>query len=444
MPRRGRLHFGRDTTYYYDKRSFEVKKLAVVAKFGARLSWLLRHRKVLGERLPCATPRLLVDVSAIARHDAQTGVQRVVRAVWHELQRRNGEGFRLVPVFASREHGYCYAPIEVLDRHESLGKPQPVLVSAGDKFLGLDLSAHFLPKYRRQVRAWRANGATVHLVVYDLLPILRPEWFNKATAVHFRKWFEILTTEADQAICISKQVSRDLRDRLQSGGRKSKLSIVNMAMGGDIAASRPSSGISEEVSLLLDRLRFRPAILMVGTIEPRKGYETAIAAFENLWRRQSGDAPDLVIVGKGGWKTLALQNMIRCHPEHNSRLHWLDSVSDEGLCKLYDACRGVFMASRGEGFGLPLVEAANHCRHVLARDLPVFREQGVPNALYFEDDDPEKLGELLMQLATLGGKVRPALPDLPTWSASVDALLRDIGISHKEPVASATQIRSLS
>ena len=395
-------------------------------------------------QMPCDTPRLLVDVSMIVHHDAQTGVQRVVRAVWKELQRRDGDGFKLVPVYASLDHGYAYAPLDIFVHPKIMAKPQPVMANAGDKFLGLDLSAHFLPKYRSQVRAWRANGATIHLVVYDLLPILRPEGFNNATAVHFRKWFAILAKEADQAICISKQVSRDLRDRLTSSAQTSKLSIVNMAMGGDIAASRPSSGICKEVSLLLDRLRFRPAILMVGTIEPRKGYETAIAAFEHLWRSRSGEAPDLVIVGKGGWKTLAMQNKIRCHPEHNIRLHWLDSVSDEGLCRLYDSCRGLFMASRAEGFGLPLVEAATHRRHVLARDLPVFREQSVPNVSYFEDDDVETLGERLMELTALGAKGRPAVPNLPTWSASVDALLKDIGIFQSVVTASTSPVQSVS
>lgn len=420
-----------------------MKRLTIVAQFGARLSWLFRNRKHFGGRAVCGKPRLLVDVSAIVRHDAQTGVQRVVRAVWNELQRRDGDGYQLVPVYATHKHGYSYAPIDIFDRPIILSKPQPVVTSAGDKFLGLDLSAHYLPKYRSQIRAWRANGTTVHLVVYDLLPILRPDWFNKATAVNFRKWFEVLANDADEAICISKQVARDLRDHLQSSGRKSKLAIANMAMGGDIAASRPSAGISPEVSLLLDRLRLRPAILMVGTIEPRKGYETAIAAFEHLWRERSGEAPDLVIVGKGGWKTVAMQNGIRCHPEHNTRFHWLESVSDEGLCRLYDSCRGLFMASRGEGFGLPLVEAASHRRHVLARDLPVFREQAVPHVLYFEDDDPAALGERLLELAALGAKGRPALPNLPTWSASVDALLKDIGIVRGDAAALASPIQSV-
>ncbi len=420
-----------------------MKKFAVLTQLGARVAWLLRNRKSFGGRDPCELPRLLVDVSAISRHDAQTGVQRVVRAVWIELGLRNGDGFQLVPVYATHDHGYCYASTDIFDRPHVEHRPEPVMASVGDKFLGLDLSAHYLPKYRAQVRAWRNHGATVHLVVYDLLPLLRPDWFNKPTAAHFRKWFDVLAYEADQAICISKQVSRDLRDRLHLTGRKSRLSIVSMGMGGDIAASRPSSGISTEVSQLLDRLRFRPAILMVGTVEPRKGYDAAIAAFEHLWRTRGGEAPDLVIVGKGGWKTSTIQKSIRCHPESGSRLHWLDSVSDEGLCELYDSCRGLFMASRGEGFGLPLVEAVTHRRHVLARDLPVFREQEMPNVLYFEDDDPAALGERLMELAALGSNRPPSVPPLPTWSECVSGLLKSIGIAQADSAPATSILRTI-
>jgi glycosyltransferase involved in cell wall biosynthesis len=166
---------------------------------------------------------------------------------------------------------------------------------------------------------------------------------------------------------------------------------------------------------------------MVGTIEPRKGYDVALRAFEELWLSQSSDAPDLVIVGKAGWKTDALQAAIRGHREHGKRLHWLDRVSDEGLCKLYEACCGLFMASHGEGFGLPLIEAATHRRAVLARDLPVFREQAIPGVLYFSDDRPKALGRKLLEL-TRAGRERTTAADLPTWSECVDRLLAEIDL----------------
>src|SRR5690349_24389970 len=114
---------------------------------GARHAWLWRHRDAYGEFSMAAKPRLLVDVSAIIWHDAQTGIQRVVRAVWSALYDRSGDDFELVPVYASSAHGYCYG------RTDHLGYPIPaetnsaVRVKPGDKFLGLDLSAHLLPKY---------------------------------------------------------------------------------------------------------------------------------------------------------------------------------------------------------------------------------------------------------------------------------------------------------
>ena len=162
-------------------------------------------------------------------------------------------------------------------------------------------------------------------------------------------------------------------------------------MAGDIAGSVPSTGVCDELSRLLEYLRFRPAILMVGTIEPRKGYEAALAAFEYLWSHGPTDAPDLVLIGKAGWKTVAYQSKIRNHPEFAKRLHWFDNISDEGLCLLYQACRGLLMASRGEGWGLPLIEAALHRRPVLARDLPVFREHALANIQFFSDDAPRAL-----------------------------------------------------
>jgi len=402
--------------------------LDFVARFGSRLAWLWRHRRGFGEATFSRQPRLLVDVSAIILHDAQTGIQRVVRAVWSELHRRDGQGFELVPVFATHSQGYCYAPVDFLDSPPRDCPRDPVRARPGDKFLGLDLSAHLLPKYRPQLRAWRKHGATVHLVVYDLLPLLRPLWFNSKASVHFRNWFRVLAEDADQAICISKQVSRDLRDRLRERADRSTLAIVSLKMGGDIANSRPSEGVCGEVSQLLDRLRFRPAILMVGTIEPRKAYDTALAAFEHLWRDPGGEAPDLVIVGKAGWKTLSLQNRIRAHSEHGKRLHWLEAVTDEGLGRLYDSCRGLFMTSLGEGFGLPLAEAMMHGRHVLARDLPVFREQNLPNVVFFEDDRPAALGALLMELTRVGPLSLHTIVEIPTWKECVDNLLANLGI----------------
>lgn len=418
-----------------------MRRMTGAANIGARRAWIWRNKNLFSHRDKTELPTLLVDVSAIIRHDAQTGIQRVVRAVWSELSRRSGTDFVARPIYATGRRGYCYAPTDFLERRSRQPDSEPATMGPSDKFLGLDLSAHLLPKYREQLRAWRTNGATIHIVVYDLLPLCRPQWFNPAATSNFRSWFRLLRGEVDQAICISDQVARELSEQL---GGVPLPKIGRLHMGGDIAASHPSKGISAKVQETLESIGARPAILMVGTVEPRKGYEVALAAFEHLWRTDSAGAPDLLIVGKSGWKTSALQRQLLSHPELGKRLHWLDHVSDEGLCRFYDAACGVLVTSRGEGFGLPLIEAAAHRRYVLARDLPVFREQRLQNVLFFDDERPAPLGDRLISFLALCAEGRPRPTRLPSWSESVDRLLVELGLREEAELALEFPLRRAS
>lgn len=397
-----------------------MKFVSSAARFGARQTWLLKNRRAFREAGGQARRRLLVDVSVIARHDARTGIQRVVRAVTTELLRRDGAPFAVEPVVATLSHGYRHAPGWSADnRRSSLG--DAVQARLGDMFLGLDLSAHLLPLYTRQVEAWRSAGATVHLVVYDLLPLRRPDWFMPSTVRNYRRWFDMVAIHCDQALCISDHVAADLREALGAHTPP----IGRLEMTGDLEASLPSRGISPSAARAIAHARGRPTTLMVGTVEPRKGYDAALDAFELLWRR-SPDGPSLVIVGKPGWRTRALQSRLAAHPESGKRLHWVRDASDEALAELYEACTGLFMASRGEGFGLPAVEATNHGKPALLRDLAVFREQDLPGASYFSDDRPEPLADAIAAFSEIARTDPPPRRRFESWSSSVDKLLMQL------------------
>ena len=406
-----------------------------------RRLWLSRNRHAFADRGAVRKPRLAVDVSVICRHDAATGIQRVVRSVWSHLSALDDAPFEVVPVYADKAHGYCFAPGDFLSPGGRKLERVPVGLRTGDRFLGLDLAAHHLPNFREQLAAWRSAGASVHIVVYDLLPLTRPDWFHPRTSLNFSRWLDVLRSEADRALCISDYVAQELRRR--TANSHSQLAIGRLHLSGDIAGSMPTAGRSPQVSALLEHAGGRPAILMVGTIEPRKGYDRALDAFEQLWASDPA-APDLIIVGKPGWKTAALQQRIRSHPEHGHRLHWLDKVSDEALTGFYHACLGMLAASHDEGLGLPLLEAATHRRWILARDIPVFREQALANVRYFADDSADALaGELasLVQTALAG----PApIAKLSTWSSCVDRLIREIGFEMPAAARGGPQLRIAS
>ena len=57
-------------------------------------------------------------------------------------------------------------------------------------------------------------------------------------------------------------------------------------------------------------------------------------------------------------------------------------------------------ASYGEGFGLPLIEAARQGIAIFARDIPVFREVAGDYATYFDSDTPQALAQALQDWAS--------------------------------------------
>jgi len=167
---------------------------------------------------------------------------------------------------------------------------------------------------------------------------------------------------------------------------------------------------------------------MVGTIEPRKGHQQALDAMEKLWA--DGVNANLVIVGKQGWSSDSLVQRIAQHSEYNHRLFWLNGISDEMLDQVYRNTQALLAASVGEGFGLPLIEAAQYGLSIIARDIPIFREVAGKYAYYF-NGDTDALAEALKDWLSLGNDV-PSSSYLSwlTWHQSSRQLV-DIVLGEK-------------
>lgn len=356
----------------------------------------LRQIRPRGDDAAEKRPRhLLVDVSVLRRVDSRTGIQRVVRAMLAELTKMTLADMVVQPVFATRKEPYRYCDLAFLNRSLSAQAPsvgEVVVPRAGDVFLGLDLAIHLLPIHERQIAHWKKEDVALFVIVYDLLPLLDRRWFTAKLRRRFRSWLKLLARRVDGAICISHAVTAELEEALAGLGTRAGRPLVStIPLGGDMMATLPSSGLPAGAEALLEEVRSRPTILMVGTIEPRKAHDKALAAFERLWQRQGDAAPRLLIVGRAGWKTEAFQRRLRTHPQSGQGFRWLEDVSDEFLDRLYDAAAGVLMTSYAEGCGLPVLEALAHHRPVLVRDLPVFREIGSQHIFFFRDDGPNAL-----------------------------------------------------
>jgi glycosyltransferase involved in cell wall biosynthesis len=372
--------------------------------------------------------QLLVDVSVIAINDARTGIQRVVRALLDQLLKHPPAGYRVRPICATRKCGYRYAP-DFSNKGFDQTHGTPVRVEPGDIFLGLDLTSNLLPRRQPELARWKRRGATLYFMVYDLLPVLHPHWFNPKTSKNHDRWLRAMAVLADHLVCISNAVKNDLASWLMThyGLGTEALPISTIPLGGDLGASIPTRGLPANIDQLLEEFRSRPSILAVGTLEPRKGYAQVLAALEQLW--DCGRKVNLVIVGKPGWKTGLLQEYLAAHPQRQHQLYWLHEVSDEMLELLYNAAAGVIVASEAEGCGLPLIEALHYGTPVLARDIPVFREIDHDRITYFAGKNgtlAEDIDNWLDRVEQ--GQVLPTGVPLPTWHDSALHLLSCLGL----------------
>lgn len=377
-------------------------------------------------------PALFIDVSYIAELDSRTGIQRVTRAIMQALLSQPHSSFSIVPVRRVPDGHYVVA-LRFCETMEwipttSLAE-EPVDAFPGDIFLGLDLDASRSEAAQAEIDRMRAVGVKIVHVVYDLLPIRMPQHFKGGT-VWFGKWLSMVAS-FDGAVCISKAVADDLAGWMIEAGpeRKIPLEIGWFHLGADVTNSAPTRGLPADAEAVFARLEQCPTFLMVGTVEPRKGYGQTLAAFEALWA--AGVDVNLVIVGKPGWDMDDLIGRLRHHAELGRRLFWPNDVSDEYLERLYAAASCLIAASEGEGFGLPLIEAAQHKLPILARGLPVFREIAGTHATYFDGDTAEDLAqaiELWLAAFREGRHVRSdAMPWL-TWQDSARQLLRALGV----------------
>jgi glycosyltransferase involved in cell wall biosynthesis len=305
----------------------------------------------------------------------------------------------------------------------------PIEPRSGDVYFMPDLEHQAVIRNRRTYRALRDHGVSVNFMVHDLLPLQFPHFFPRHAAATHQAWLEVVS-EADRAICVSRTVAAELAAwHAENGGDRIRdLAIFHSHNGADLIASSPTTGLPRNAQQILERLRRAPSFLMVGTIEPRKGHSVVLAAFELIWA--AGGKEQLVIVGKAGWMVDSLIGKLRKHRERNKRLIWIEDASDEYLDRIYACCRCLIAASHGEGFGLPIIEAASKGLPIIARDIPVFREIGGDQAYFFDAAaDAARLGETIRDWLRLNQQNRTPdsrLMERLTWEDSAEQLKRHL------------------
>ncbi len=269
----------------------------------------------------------------------------------------------------------------------------------------------------------KASETKIVTLIHDLIPITHSQLCDDNYAKSFISNISRIIESSDLIIGNSLYTSSSIQNYISNSKSITHKKIEHFKLGHNLDLIDFSENIRNP---LISALKHDKAFISVGTIEPRKNHLFLLDAFELIWKKHPKTT--LCIIGKQGWKSDNTIERIKSHKMYGSSLFWFSDLSDSELTYCYKYAKALIFPSICEGFGLPLVEALMNNCPVLASDIPVFREIGGDNCIYFSLEQPSYLSKLIQEVnldQTLNLK-RLANYTWPTWKESAEEFYKII------------------
>jgi len=321
-------------------------------------------------------------------------------------------------------------------------------VAPGDVMLVFG-SPWFHPDYDTIVRKHRAQyGLRFAMLVYDLIPLRRPEWCEASLVRLFRNWLDPMLPLCDRIFSISQATAIDVENYVAETGIKLTGPILPLPLGTGFTASAAPAPLARKSSRRLPE----PGsyALIVSTIEARKNH---LLLFR-IWRRMLDEmphdqVPSLVFAGRVGWLVDDLMRQISNTNNLDGKLILIENPTDSELVPLYKGCLFSLCPSFYEGWGLPVTESLALGKPCLISNRTSLPEAGAGLARSFDPDNMLEAYAAIRaviddraDLAHWEAQVRRDFKPVP-WSATVDALLAGLVFENQTAYAKGMASKGL-
>lgn len=287
------------------------------------------------------------------------------------------------------------------------------------------------PDYAQLIRSLRRRGLRFGMLIYDIIPIRRPEWCDAGLVRIFRQFIQGMLPQCDVVFSISKHTAGDVEayareNRVNLPGR-----VIPVPIGtgfGIQPKTRPWGSYN-----------LPPAgtyVLFVSTIEPRKNHTLLFRVWRRLIEELADDeVPTLVFAGRVGWMVNDLMQQIRNTDYLDGKLQVIEDSTDAELASLYRGCLFTVFPSLYEGWGLPVTESLAFGKPCIIADRTSLPEAGGNLVRLIDPDNfhdvyntiknaiEDRVG-LAQWESRIQREFKPVL-----WSATVDAILAGLQLS---------------
>ncbi|NLL77154.1 MAG: glycosyltransferase family 4 protein [Clostridiales bacterium] len=196
------------------------------------------------------------------------------------------------------------------------------------------------------------------VTLYDVCFLDHPEYTTEANRLFCYKGTLDSMLFADKIIAISEYTKKRLLYFFPFVDEK-KVEVVYCGNRDTLLKEKDDESLIKRYGLKKDEY-----YLSVGTIEPRKNYTTLLQAYK-IYKEKNRDYKKLCIAGGYGWMEENFKHRI-VELGLTQDVVVTGYVTDAELSNLYRYCFGFVYPTWYEGFGLPVLEAMNFRKPVIA------------------------------------------------------------------------------
>ena len=270
------------------------------------------------------------------------------------------------------------------------------------------------------------------LTIHDATDVTQPRLLfpNWRARLLWRIKSRLAIRRANRLVTVSNDARRQIAAAYSL--RENSIAVVSEGPG---AIFRPLPG-NPAVEDVLARYRLpsaTPLVLYVGGISPHKNIQALLRAAAIVQREERGPWRVVLVGDHQG------DSFLGCYRELNElvrslrledRVSFTGFVPDEDLVLLYNAAAMLVLPSKGEGFGLPVVEAMACGLPVAASDCNSLPEVLGGAGLLFDPDSDSTVAACLLRLLrepVLRADLRArglVRAEAYSWGTGADAMVR--------------------
>lgn len=249
----------------------------------------------------------------------------------------------------------------------------------------VDLRLSFV--HSKPGRGHKPQLVTVHDTLFDEFPEAYPA-----------KWAEAMLRDLRQVRRLGARVLVPSRDVAQKLVNRHQFDPRRVHVTGCGAAALFRPGPSRELPEWLRQAGIaQPFFLAVGRQDLRKNFHLVVEAYRRLLSRGE-KIGGLVLVGPEDTGTPLLRAIMEKGPVPGERIFTTGFIPEERLVALNRCAVGLVFPSRGEGFGIPILEAMACGTPVITSNVSAMPEVAGDAALLIDSNDVEGLAAAMARL----------------------------------------------